>query len=125
MNQETAAIDINPNKGDAVKAALLSAVVVPGAGQIFNKEWLKGLLLAVLFLVASLSVLVPITLALVAYYLHIGEGNAEAAIQSLQIVRNSWIYFVLLIVASGVVYIYSIVDAYKKRLGFSNTGDER
>lgn len=115
VNQENGAVTPNRYSGDAARAALLSAVVVPGAGQIYNKQWLKGIVLAVLFLVSSLSVLVPITIAILGYYINIGNGNAEEAQRSLQLILNSWIHFVILTIVSTVIYVFSIVDAYRVR----------
>jgi TM2 domain-containing membrane protein YozV len=111
MNQEQVKTS---NSGNAMKAALLSALVVPGAGQIFNRQWSKGIVIAILFLIASLAVLVAIGLMLVGYYISLSAGNVEGAANSIQKVTENWISLLFLTVMSVVLYIYSIVDAYRQ-----------
>lgn len=102
--------------GDAVKAAMLSALVIPGAGQLLNRQWGKGFGIMLLFLVTSLAVLVPITLAMLGYYLNIASGNVDNAAQALQGLRGEWIHIVVLVIVSIAVYVYSIVDAYRYKV---------
>lgn len=45
---------------------LLSALVVPGAGQIYNKEKVKGVLLMVLFFLVILGFMITISVSLAA-----------------------------------------------------------
>ncbi|MBD3267466.1 hypothetical protein GF373_12430 [bacterium] len=105
----------NEQKNEAVKAALLSALVMPGVGQIYNREWGKGLFLAFTFLLASLGVLIPITIALVNYYMATAQGNIEGAEASVQPVLDAWIHLIVLTGLSGILYVYSIIDSYQKR----------
>ncbi len=103
-------------RGDAMKAALLSALVLPGAGQLLNRQWVKAIVIILLFLSATSAVLVPITNAMLRYYLNIASGNLDNATQSLQLLNDEWIHLVVLFIASIVVYIYSIVDAYRYKV---------
>ena len=99
-----------------MRAALLSALVIPGAGQLYNCQWVKGIALIVLFLVCSLAVLIPITLAVVGYYISLGAGNIDNAALALQPLIEEWIHLAVLVVASIGIYLYSIIDAYRQRL---------
>ncbi|RJP18217.1 MAG: hypothetical protein C4527_29375 [Candidatus Omnitrophota bacterium] len=101
--------------GAAARAALLSAFVVPGAGQIYNREWVKGIFLAFLFLAASLAVLVPITIAIILYYSNLNSGDPDQALQPLQALWEARVQLIVLSVSSVILYIYSIMDAYRKR----------
>ncbi len=101
-------------RGEAWKAALLSALVLPGAGQLYNRQWLKGFLVLALFLAASLGVLIPLTLVMVNYYLNLGAGDVEAAEQSLTALNSQWPQMAALVLASIGIYVYSIVDAYRQ-----------
>lgn len=113
MNQENQ-VPSSIHKSDAVKAALLSAFVVPGAGQIYNRQWAKGIGLCILFLAASLGVLIPITLALVGYYLSLSAGSVEAAGNAVRPVFDHWMSLLALSAASVFLYVYSIIDAYRQ-----------
>ncbi|MFB3788858.1 MAG: DUF5683 domain-containing protein [bacterium] len=112
------------SRGEAWKAALLSALVLPGAGQLYNRQWLKGFLVLALFLAASLGVLIPLTLVMVNYYLNLGAGNVEAAEQSLLSMNSQWIQMAFLVLASFGIYVYSIVDAYRHNRITKRSGDE-
>lgn len=100
-------------KGHASKAALLSALVVPGAGQLYNRQWLKGAITMVVFTVASLAVLIPVGYAVALYLIHIGQGNVEQATRAVQYVYDSWINLTFLTLVTIFVYIYSVIDAYR------------
>lgn len=106
----------SPARGKAVHAALLSALVIPGAGQIYNRCWGKGFALLILFLVCSLAVLIPITLAVAGYYLCMTAGNVDNAAKMLQPLFDEWIHLAILAIASVGIYIYSIVEAYRFQL---------
>jgi len=80
---------------------------------MYNGQWGKGIFIAVLFLTSSLAVLVPITLAVVGYYLCITAGNLDNAGQALQPMIDQWIHLVVLAGAAVGVYVYSIIDAYR------------
>ncbi len=104
-----------PPRSEAMKAALLSALAAPGAGQLYNRQWLKGVFVGTVFLIASLALLVPVGYFLAVYYLEIGQGNIEKAGQSLQFLRDEFYTFLVLAVASAALYVYSIYDAYTER----------
>ncbi len=106
----------NKVKSEAARAALLSAFVVPGAGQIYNREWGKGIFVAVLFLAASLAVLIPITIAVILYYSNINSGNLEQAVKPMQALWEAKVQLIVLAVCSILIYVYSVWEAYTKRL---------
>jgi TM2 domain-containing membrane protein YozV len=102
------------SRADAAKAALLSALVIPGAGQMYNREWIKGVFIALVFLASSVMVLIYVTLAIVGRYLALAQGDAEAAIQATQpLWQMKYPLFTLLLVAIF-LYLYSIFDAYRQ-----------
>ncbi|MEW6236658.1 MAG: hypothetical protein AB1656_14840 [Candidatus Omnitrophota bacterium] len=103
-------------KGEAAKAALLSALVLPGAGQMYNRQWIKGLFLGLLFLAASLAVLIPLTLAAAGYYLALNSESLDSIEKSLQPIKDMMLSLIVLAVSSIVLYVYSIVDAYAQRM---------
>ncbi len=111
MNQETT----KPNRSDAMKAALLSAVILPGVGQLFNRQWVKGAVVSILFLLASLSVLIPLTLVAANYFVAIGSGSVQEMQEPLDTIKKMWGSLVVLVVCSLILYVYSIIDAYKQR----------
>ena len=104
-----------PPRSEAMKAALLSALVVPGAGQLYNRQWAKAAFVGIVFLIASLALLIPIGYFLAMYFLQIGQGNVEQAADSLQFLRDEFYTFCVLAVASIALYVYSIYDAYVER----------
>ncbi len=104
----------------AWKAAQYSAFLIPGAGQIYNRQWLKGVFLAIVFLIASMAVLVPITLA---YINHFMAFNGELPNQSIFTFETLWKMkypLITLSILCGIIYVYSIVDALKE--GKNNRG---
>jgi len=103
-------------KGEAFKAAMLSALVLPGAGQMYNRQWIKGLFLGLLFIVASLAVLIPLTLAAAGYYLALGSDSLDSIEKSLKPIKDMMLSLIVLAVSSVVLYVYSIVDAYAQRM---------
>lgn len=103
----------NNNRSEAAKAALLSAFVIPGAGQIYNGQWFKGIFLAIVFLIASVAFLIPVTVAVVGYYLAIGQGDTITAERALQSGLGMKYQLAVLFLVSLVLYLYSIVDSYR------------
>ncbi|MBI1388357.1 MAG: hypothetical protein GC154_07910 [bacterium] len=104
------------NRGEAIKAAMLSALVIPGAGQWYNRQWLKGTFVCLVFLIASLAVLLPLGYFIAMYYIQIGQNNLDQAEKSIQFLRNEFSNFCILAFSSIVLYIYSIWDAYAQAL---------
>ncbi len=111
---------MDSSQGDAGRAALLSAFVIPGAGQIYNGQYLKGLVFAVVFLVSSLAVLIPITMAVVNYYATISaameqsdlSGIEQAIPNAFQPIQKMLVSLAVLFAVSVILYFYSIIDAY-------------
>ncbi|MGC9326790.1 MAG: hypothetical protein ACP5I1_04075 [Candidatus Hinthialibacter sp.] len=103
-------------RSDAMRAAMLSAFVIPGAGQVYNGQWLKGLGILALSLLCFLALLIPVTLAIVGYYLSLSAGGVENAGQALQPLVDRWIHLVVLAAACLGIYVYSIIDAYRGRM---------
>lgn len=103
-------------KGRMAKAALLSALLIPGAGQIFNREWAKGVFVALVFLAASLALLIPLGYGVALYYLELHQGNLEQADKAWVFIRENTLNFIFLGVCSMALYIYSIWDAYRRRM---------
>lgn len=109
-------------KKEASKSALLSAVVIPGAGQMYNREWIKGLFISVIFTVSSLCLLIPITYAVIVYSL----GWSDPASPSFQpvfqdadpftLIKERQLSFITLLVVSIILYVYAILDAYQARM---------
>lgn len=104
---------MNDTKNQATQAALLSAFVVPGAGQIYNRQYGKGLCLAVLFLAASLGCLIPVTIVVIRYYAAISSADIENLENIFEPLTGMLTSLIVLFIASIVIYVYSIIDAYR------------
>ncbi|MBZ0254604.1 hypothetical protein K8I31_00985 [bacterium] len=104
-----------PLQSEAMKAALLSALVVPGAGQLYNRQWVKAAFVIIVFLIASLALLIPIGYFIAMYFLQIGQGNVDQAEQSLQFLNDEFNTFCVLGVSCIILYVYSVYDAYAER----------
>jgi len=115
MNHDPLPLPEKNRKADAARAALLSAFVIPGAGQMYNRQWGKGVFLAILFLVASLFVLIVLTYTVVRYYLAL-QSDPEQALKELRVLAETKWQLITLTLVSVVLYIYSIVDAYKQNI---------
>ena len=101
-------------QSDALKAALLSALVIPGAGQLFNREWVKSIFIMVVFLASSLGFLIPITLAVVGYYLAMAQADGDAASRALQPMWTMQTQLITLVLVTIIIYVYSVIDAYRQ-----------
>lgn len=115
---------INPSvlkKQEAAKSALLSALVIPGAGQIYNGEWIKGLMIAIVFTVSSLSLLIPLSYAAIVYALGWSDPDssyfqsAYLNADPFTLIKERQLSFITLVVVSIVLYVYAIFDAYQSR----------
>jgi TM2 domain-containing membrane protein YozV len=104
-------------KGDTmkqnVKAALLSAFILPGVGQIFLGRRLKG---GILILLVSILLLALFVLALVGFrdliQAYSVSGGADSAVIRAHL--RGWLPAVLLLGgALAAVWIYGIVDALR------------
>jgi len=95
-----------------ILSPLCSALIIPGLGQVINKDIKKGLIiLAVVFL---LFIAGSVKLALMIYSLSGGQGidrlDSEVILARLQAQDLSVLWF--LIIAFGIVWLYSVLDAF-------------
>ena len=102
----------------SLKAALLSGLVVPGAGQIFLHRYRRGIALMVLVLGGLVSIIVNAVrtaLAIVEQMETLGGDMDVAAISRLvhqsTTSTGAWYYGSLLLIAC--CWIFAIVDAYR------------
>ena len=96
----------------SIISPLCSAIIIPGLGQVINNNIKKGLI--ILGIVFVLFIAGTIKLALMIKYLakgHTTTGpDTDIILQRLQNMDLSVIY--LLITAFGIVWIYSVWDAF-------------
>jgi len=95
-----------------ILSPLCSAFIIPGLGQVINKDIKKGLvILAVVFL---LFIAGSVKLALMIYSLSGGQVidklDSEVILVRLQEQDLSVLWF--LIIAFGIVWLYSVLDAF-------------
>ncbi|MDP8256213.1 MAG: hypothetical protein P9M14_10730 [Candidatus Alcyoniella australis] len=93
----------------AGKAAALSAFLLPGAGQLYNGQRVKGSVV----MGVTLIVVVALCLAIARFFLtYLSDIVAVAANQApdslIPDVGSLWFWVIILLV----IYIYAIVDAY-------------
>ena len=125
MNQPNAVTppETNPQT-EAWKAALLSALIIPGAGQLFNQQWIKGFFVLFIFLISSLGVLLPITIGLVRYTTASLQGSMDEANAVVATLMAYWISMLILTLVSIVLYVYSIIDSFQTRKKMSQNRSE-
>jgi hypothetical protein len=115
----------------AVKAAIFSAFLFPGWGQIYLKNYKRGIvfILPVLFCIISLCwVIIRVAINIIkASHLKQGDVNLQAVLKivtdSMTILNSRYIVFILLPIF--VLWIISIVDAYllgKKQMQMTTSG---
>ncbi|MBL8023831.1 MAG: hypothetical protein JNK54_06065 [Elusimicrobia bacterium] len=92
---------------------LLSAFVIPGAGQIYNKEKAKGVALMVLFFLVIMGFMMTVTVALAAFLPLDGvvspeqvRGFVEQIVEERTAFVNTFWYLTL------AIWGYGILDAY-------------
>jgi hypothetical protein len=92
---------------------LLSALVVPGAGQIYNKEKVKGILLMVLFFLVILGFMITMSVSLSA---QISPDMAPSPEQIRSIVEDiiddKSGFFSVFWYLTLAIWAYGILDAY-------------
>ena len=109
-----------------IKAALLSGLVFPGLGQIYLKQYLRGLVMMVLVL-SGVVVIVAIATAAALESLNAiriqGETidmNTISNLAAAHSAQNS-IYYKVILLLIACCWIFSIIDAYrtgkKKEMG--------
>jgi TM2 domain-containing membrane protein YozV len=114
---------VTENKGEDYKAAMLSALVIPGAGQFYNRQWGKGLFVMIAFLLSSLGVIVPITIGIILYLQKTMQADVEGARSAIEPILHLWIHLIVLTIISVILYVYSIVDSYKYRKQSGKIGE--
>ena len=104
--------EVNPMK-DYLFPILLSALVVPGAGQIYNKEKVKGLILMALFLLVFLGFAITVSVSLAALLpptMVVTPEQMRGMVENVMEERSGFMTtFVYLTVA---IWGYGILDAY-------------
>ena len=94
---------------------LLSALVVPGAGQLNNRQYVKGIIMIVVVLVSLSAFIIKICRDVLSIISSTGQDKMSAdnisqlAIQVQQ--KNAGI-IVMLMLLFLVIWIYGIIDAY-------------
>lgn len=92
------------------RAVILSALVFPGAGQIYNGDRLKGYLLIALGLIISLLLILKVIVIFTGYYQGIlAEHPTGAPGAAISEELPSILLFLGLLLA---LWVYSMVDAY-------------
>ena len=108
----------------SIISPLCSAFIIPGMGQLLNHNIKKGLI--ILGIVFVLFIAGTVKLALMINYLvkeqRTARPDADVILQRFQDVDLSVLFY--LIIAFGVVWIYSVWDAYLvgKRIDNENEG---
>lgn len=97
------------------KAALLSGFVCPGVGQLYNRQWLKGIIVITLFMTAFIIGLYYVAMGLVDLYsgatamMEPGGNIAESDMEkSTELFKKAIIPGIV----AFITYMYSIIDAY-------------
>jgi arabinogalactan oligomer/maltooligosaccharide transport system permease protein len=94
---------------------LLSALVIPGAGQLNNRQYVKGVIMIVVVLVSLSAFIIKICRDVLSIISSTGQDKmspdniSQLAIQVQQ--KNAGI-IVMLMLLFLVVWIYGIIDAY-------------
>ncbi len=109
----------------ALTAALCSALIIPGLGQIINEQWKKGLILLG-------AVFVLFVMAVIAMYSLLKSGLSETSLVTLKpdtiihkLSNQDFSALWIILGAFTVVWIYSVLDAFwmaKKRDGSTKQG---
>ncbi len=98
---------------DYLYPILLSALVVPGAGQIYNKEKVKGVVLMLLFLLVIFGFMIALSVSLAALLppdLKVSPEQVRGLAEGLMEERSGFITtFWYLTLA---IWAYGILDAY-------------
>ena len=99
---------------------LCSALVVPGLGQIINKHVKKGLcIMAIVFILLVLGT-VKLALVLRALFDGMGFDRLDAKVLAERIQGEDFIILWVLFILFGMVWIYSVVDAFRTGMKIEN-----
>jgi TM2 domain-containing membrane protein YozV len=101
---------MKPEKKSLWRAVMLSALIFPGAGQVYNGDRLKGYLLIALGSILSLFIILKVAIPFVNYYQAIFLDNPQKAPGLSFTEEVPGILLFLGVLAA--VWIYSIIDAY-------------
>lgn len=104
-------------------AAILSALVVPGLGQVINRQIKKGVILMIivfiLFIVGTVQLAILLTASIQGGQI-LNPMDTLIVLQNLQHQDLSTLWIIVTIF--GVVWLYAVVDAFLG--GKKNTGQE-
>ena len=93
-----------------ILALVLSAFVFAGAGQIYNKQYKKGIILIIIFGILLVLILVPIVLSYIDYF------NTYSNIESIDIsnidARLIHKPNIILVMLNFIAWLFSVIDAY-------------
>lgn len=101
---------MKPEVKSPLRALLLSALIFPGAGQIYNGDRLKGYLLIALGLVLCLLIVLKAAMPFISYYQALFLESSPQPVR-LNFTEHIPALLVLLGVLAA-VWIYGMVDAY-------------
>jgi hypothetical protein len=94
-------------------AVILSALVVPGLGQIINHHFKKGIILLVIVFILFIAGTIQLAMLLSNYVLKspsINPLDTGSVIQELQTQDLTFLWITLIIF--GVVWLYAVADAF-------------
>ena len=93
-----------------VLALVLSAFVFAGAGQIYNKQYKKGIILIIIFGILLVLILVPIVMSYIDYF------NTYSNIESIDISNIDARLInkpnIILVMLNFTAWLFSVIDAY-------------
>jgi TM2 domain-containing membrane protein YozV len=117
----------------AIKAALLSAFVFPGSGQMYLRKYLRGLSMMI-FVLAGLGIMIGMATMNALEGLEkmqsaggIADMNAIANLAVASSKQHGTSYDSLILILIGCCWVFSVIDAYRtgKRADSADAGDEK
>jgi diadenosine tetraphosphate (Ap4A) HIT family hydrolase len=105
-----------PGRSRPLRAALLSGLVCPGAGQIHNRDYLKGILLIGATVIAALWLLARLMTEVLRGLPEDGATSDPLAVLALveEIQRRNAGFFLGFTLVLTALWVYGIVDAYRR-----------
>lgn len=93
------------------RALVLSALVFPGAGQVYNGDRLKGYLLMALALIISLFLVLKVVMGFTSYYTALFSETPQQVAPGAALAEEipTILLFLGILV---VIWVYSMIDAY-------------
>lgn len=92
------------------RALVLSALIFPGAGQIYNGDRLKGYLLIALGIILTLLIILKVVLGFMGYYQALLGENPQ--VPPGKALSEEIPGILIFLGVFGVLWIYGMVDAY-------------